>query len=127
MAGAPHHPVRARGASALDPSRCAACPPPSEGAQAPRQANGFVTARGGGPSGSPSKEIDVRKASNHGLGLYRSPMPRNPAWRAEWPEWADVVWRGIIAAAEQTGPGPELSWFTLPAVSQLPISSPVVL
>ena len=71
--------------------------------------------------------IDVRKASNHGLGLYRSPIERHPDWTEDWPEWADVVWRRIIAEAEGTPLPPPPAWFSLPAVSQLPISSPVVL
>ena len=71
--------------------------------------------------------VDVRKASNHGLGLYRSPIERRDEWTAEWPEWADRVWRRIIAQAEGRDPGPAPSWFGLPAVSQLPVSSPTVL
>ena len=71
--------------------------------------------------------IVVRKASNHGLGLYRLPIRRRPDWREEWPEWAEVTWHRIVAEAEGRDPGPEPSWFSLPAVSQLPVSSPVVL
>jgi hypothetical protein len=71
----------------------------------------------------------VRKASVHGLGLSRSPLRRNPDWdpEKEWPEWVEVVWQRIIAEAEDRDPGPEPDWFGLPAVSQLPVSSPLVL
>jgi hypothetical protein len=71
--------------------------------------------------------VDVRKASNHGLGLYTSPIPSRDGWDEGWPEWVDLVWRRIIALAEGRGPGPEPEWFDLPAVSQLPVSSPAVL
>ncbi len=72
-------------------------------------------------------EVEVRKASTHGLGLFRSPIPADPAWDKEWPEWADIVWRRIIAEAEGLPLDPAPAWFDLPAVSQLPISSPTVL
>jgi hypothetical protein len=71
--------------------------------------------------------IVVRKASVHGLGLARSPLPRNRAWDKEWHEWVDVVWRRVIDEAEGRDPGPEPEWFGLPAVSPLPVSSPLVL
>lgn len=71
--------------------------------------------------------IDIRKASNHGLGLYRSPIDNRDGWAEDWPEWTDVVWRRIVAQAEGRDPGPEPEWFELPAVSQLPVSSPTVL
>ena len=79
-----------------------------------------------GPEG-----IVLRKASEHGLGLYRSPLPRRsddePVWTAKWPEWVDVVWRRFIAEAEGLPVGSAPAWFELPAVSQLPVSSPAVL
>jgi hypothetical protein len=71
--------------------------------------------------------IVLRKASNHGLGLYRSPIKRRDDWTAEWPEWADIVWRRIVDELEGRDPGPEPGWFALPAVSQIPVSSPAVL
>ena len=68
--------------------------------------------------------LGLRKASEHGLGLYRSPLPRRsddrPAWTAKWPEWVEVVWQRLIAEAEGRDAGPEPAWFDLPAVSQLP-------
>ena len=74
-----------------------------------------------------ANDIDVRKASNHGLGLYRSPLARREDWSEAWPEWVDDVWRRIVAEAEGGDPGPEPAWFGLPAVSQLPVSSPAVI
>jgi hypothetical protein len=75
--------------------------------------------------------IVLRKASEHGLGLYRSPLPRRsddePRWVVKWPEWVDVVWRRFVAEAERLPAGEPPSWFDLPAVSQLPVSSPTVL
>jgi hypothetical protein len=71
--------------------------------------------------------IVVRKPSEHGLGLYRAPLERRPGWTAKWPEWVDVVWRRAIEASEGRDPGPEPDWFALPAVSQVPVSSPAVL
>jgi hypothetical protein len=79
-----------------------------------------------GPEG-----IVLRKASEHGLGLYRSPLPRRPgeepARSAKWPEWVDVVWRRFIAEAEGVPAGDAPAWFDLPGVSQLPVSSPAVM
>lgn len=76
-------------------------------------------------------EIVVRKASWHGFGLYRSPLPKRgagePPWEHPWPDWVDVVWRRFIAEAEGLPVGPEPAWFALPAVGQLPVSSPAVL
>lgn len=69
--------------------------------------------------------IVIRKPSEHGLGLYRSPVPTRAEWDAKWREWADIVWRRILA--EGRDPGPEPTWLDLPAVSQLPVSSPGVL
>jgi hypothetical protein len=75
--------------------------------------------------------IVLRKASSHGLGLYRSPLPRRsddePDWTAKWPEWVDIVWQRSIAMAEGLPVGDEPAWFALPAVGQLPVSSPKVL
>lgn len=75
--------------------------------------------------------IVIRKASWHGFGLYRSPLPKRgtgePRWEHAWPEWVDVVWRRFIAEAEGLPAGPEPAWFALPAVGQLPVSSPAVL
>lgn len=71
--------------------------------------------------------VVVRKPSEHGLGLYRPPVPPRPDWDAPWREWAEIVWRRIIDEAEGRDPGPEPPWFDLPAVSQLPVSSPGVL
>jgi hypothetical protein len=76
-------------------------------------------------------EIVIRKASWHGFGLYRSPLAKRGAgesrWERPWPEWVDVVWRRYIAEAEGLPVGPEPDWFELPAVGQLPVSSPAVL
>lgn len=76
-------------------------------------------------------EIVIRKASWHGFGLYRSPLAKRgadePRWEHAWPEWVDVVWRRFIAEVEGLPVGPEPDWFALPAVGQLPVSSPAVL
>jgi hypothetical protein len=75
----------------------------------------------------------IRKPSVHGLGMFRSPLPRRETNNGHgddgdrWPEWVEIVWQRIIAEAEGRGPAPEPDWFGLPAVSQLPISSPHVL
>ena len=71
--------------------------------------------------------IVIRKPSEHGLGLYRSPLEPSPDWREGWREWIDVVWRRSIALADGADPGPEPAWFALPAVSQCPITSAAVL
>lgn len=71
--------------------------------------------------------VVIRKPSEHGLGLYRSPVSPRADWDAAWREWAELVWRRIIDEAEGRDPGPEPAWFDLPAVSQLPVSSPSIL
>ncbi len=69
----------------------------------------------------------IRKPSEHGLGLYRPPVPRREVWPHRWPEWVDVVWSRTIDAVEGRTTGPPPDWFALPAVSHLPVSSPAVL
>lgn len=71
--------------------------------------------------------IVIRKPSEHGLGLFRPPIASHADWPHGWREWSDVVWRRAIDEAEGRDPGPEPDWFDLPAVSQLPVSSPAVL
>jgi hypothetical protein len=75
--------------------------------------------------------VVLRKASEHGLGLYRNPMPArpasDPAWSEAWPEWVDVAWRRLIAEATGRPVPPAPPWFDHPAVSQLPVSSPHVI
>jgi hypothetical protein len=72
-----------------------------------------------GPSGP-----TIRKASNHGLGLYRAPFPRQPDRGDPWPEWVEAAWETIIREVEGLPAQPEPDWLDLPAVSQLPVSSP---
>ena len=75
----------------------------------------------------------IRKPSVHGLGMFRSPLrqPDTDDGRSDdgdhWPKWVEIVWQRIIAEAQGRDPGAEPDWFGLPAVSQLPISSPHVL
>ncbi len=73
----------------------------------------------------------IRKASNHGLGLYRRPFadlePDVGQEGRAWPAWAEEVWQRVIAEAEGRDPAPEPDWFGLPAVSQIHVSSPHVL
>jgi hypothetical protein len=79
-----------------------------------------------GPDG-----VVLRKTSEHGLGLYRSPLARRAEdgtqWTLRWPEWVDDVWRQFMADAEGLPVGDAPGWFDLPAVSQLPVSRPTVL
>ncbi len=69
----------------------------------------------------------IRKASTHGLGLYRRPAPDPPGWDRPWPHWVEVVWDRIVREAEDLPLPPEPTWFAYPAVSQLAVSSPHVL
>jgi hypothetical protein len=69
----------------------------------------------------------IVKASNHGLGLFRSPDGRRPGWHQPWPEWVDHAWSGIIREAEGLPPPEPPARLDLPALSQLPISSPAIL
>jgi hypothetical protein len=74
----------------------------------------------------------IRKPSVHGLGMFRAQLQEPERDDVEddedrWPQWVEVVWQRIIAEAQGRDPGPEPDWFGLPAVSQLPISSPHVL
>jgi hypothetical protein len=70
--------------------------------------------------------VSIRKASEHGLGLYRTPMERDPGWTCPWARWVDTVWRRTIAQVRGEDPGPCPGWFTLPAVSQTSVSTPNV-
>jgi hypothetical protein len=65
--------------------------------------------------------IEVRKASNHGLGLYRSPLARDEG------DWIEDAWRDIVAAAEGLPVEGPPDWHARPAVGQLPVSRPRVL
>jgi hypothetical protein len=69
----------------------------------------------------------IRKASTHGLGMYRRPYPDPPGWTKPWPAWVEDVWVRIIREIEGLPALPEPGWFDLPAVGQLPISSPAIL
>ncbi len=69
----------------------------------------------------------IRKASIHGLGLYRRPYPDSEGWSADAPAWVVETWERIIREAEGLPVPPEPAWFDLPAISQLAISSPHVL
>ncbi|HVA86259.1 MAG TPA: hypothetical protein VNF73_08095 [Candidatus Saccharimonadales bacterium] len=75
---------------------------------------------------APDGGVVIRKASSHGLGLYRPPLPRRGGWGREWPEWVEDVWRRVIAEARGEDPGPEPEWFDLPAVSQASVSTPAL-
>lgn len=66
----------------------------------------------------------IRKASSHGLGMYRTPVRNPDGWDKVWPYWVDLVWQSIIRDAEALAPLPEPDWYDLPAVSQLSITSP---
>jgi hypothetical protein len=68
-----------------------------------------------------AETIKIRKASNHGLGLYRSPLPREAG------DWIEDGWRDIVASAEGLASSPAREWHAWPAVGQLPVSSPRVL
>ena len=50
--------------------------------------------------------VVIRKASDHGLGLYRTPIERPDGWHATWPEWVEIVWRRIIAETNGEDPVP---------------------
>lgn len=68
-----------------------------------------------------------RKASEHGLGMYRRPIPDPPSWDRKWPAWIDHIWDTIIREAEGPPELPEPDWYDRPALSQLSISSPHLL
>lgn len=71
--------------------------------------------------------IELRKASEHGLGLYRPPLAKRAGWTEGWREWVDEVWRRAIASAEARSTPAEPDWYRIPAVSQAKGSSPAVL
>lgn len=66
----------------------------------------------------------IRKASSHGLGLYRPPIANPAGWSARWPFWIEQVWDSIIREAEGLEGATMPEWLDLPAVSQLTITSP---
>lgn len=69
----------------------------------------------------------IRKPSSHGLGMYRPPVPNPPGWAKRWPSWIEGVWSAIIREVEGLTVDPDPSWYELPAVSQLSITSPRLL
>lgn len=64
-----------------------------------------------------------RKASEHGLGLYRRPVPDPKGWTAPWPHWVEVVWRRIIDEVEGRPVATAPRWFSRPAVGQIATTS----
>jgi hypothetical protein len=61
----------------------------------------------------------VRKASEHGLGLYRRPVRDPNGWPTPWPYWVEVVWRRIIDEIEGRPTPRAPAWFARPAVGQI--------
>ena len=41
-------------------------------------------------------DVLVIKASTHGLGLYRRPVPDPQGWKRPWPWWVEQIWDLII-------------------------------
>jgi hypothetical protein len=68
----------------------------------------------------------VRKPSEHGLGLYRSPLPAGERAAGGWATWIEAVWLRLIRDVEGEPSEPEPDWFDLPAVSQLTITTPAL-
>jgi hypothetical protein len=67
--------------------------------------------------------VRIRKASEHGLGLYRRPVPDPDGWANAWPAWVEEVWIQFIAECDGLDPGEAPAWHLFPAVGQLTISS----
>jgi len=65
----------------------------------------------------------IRKASEHGLGLYRRPVRDPKGWTAPWPYWVEVVWRRIIDEVEGRPLTTAPRWFCRPAVGQVSTTS----
>jgi hypothetical protein len=65
----------------------------------------------------------LRKASEHGLGLYRRPVGDGKGWSGAAPRWIETAWRRIIDEIEGHPPGPELAWFGRPALGQITTST----
>ena len=66
-------------------------------------------------------EIVLRKVSEHGLGLFRPPVPRDQE------NWYETVWDRLVREVEEMPVPPVPGWFNQPAVSQLAISTPALL
>ena len=69
----------------------------------------------------------IRKPSEHGLGMYRPPVPNPPGWDKRWRFWVEHVWQDIIRATEGMTGQPEPDWYDLPALSQLSVTTPRLL
>ena len=72
-------------------------------------------------------ERQPMKPSSHGLGLYRPPYPEPIGWNRGWRAWIDEVWAGVIDGLEGSEPTEVPAWHHYPAVSQLGITSPLLL
>jgi hypothetical protein len=76
-------------------------------------------------------EVDIRKASEHGLGHLLNPLPSDgeieaKSMRKEAPNWIKAIWRYLIGKARgERVRRPE--WFKLPAVSPISITTPQLL
>ena len=69
----------------------------------------------------------IRKASDHGLGMYGKPIENRPGWKKHWPAWTEQVWRRFIDEAEGRRPGSDPPWFDYPAVGQISITTPTMI
>lgn len=67
--------------------------------------------------------IVVRKASEHGLGLYRPPTADPKPWDRPWRAWIERVWIRLIGEAEGEVVGRRPVWFSRPAVGQISMTT----
>ena len=62
----------------------------------------------------------IRKASEHGLGLFRRPVADPKNWpKGGWAYWIEIVWQRIIDEVEGRPPSQAPGWFARPAVGQI--------
>lgn len=72
-------------------------------------------------------EVKIVDAKGHGLGFLRPPVENPPGWDKKWPFWIELAWLYVLRNEMIIHKGKNPEWLDLPAMMQIPISSPAVL
>jgi hypothetical protein len=72
-------------------------------------------------------EYRIVDAKGHGLGFLRPPVENPKGWDKKWPFWIEEAWLYVLRNEMIIHKGENPEWLDLPAMMQIPISSPAVL
>jgi len=72
-------------------------------------------------------EYKIVDAKGHGLGLLVPPVENPKGWNKKWPFWIEIAWLYVLRNEMIIHKGENPEWLELPAMMQIPVSSPAVL